>query len=50
MELSGFTMEVDVHMRINVEKLMFQHITWQEDCLVITLATSKCDQTGEGAS
>ena len=32
---------------IDVNKLMFQHITWREDYLVIT---SKCDQTGEGAS
>ena len=30
---------------VNVDKLMFQHITWREDCL---LAMPKCDQTGEG--
>jgi len=35
---------------INVDKLMFQHIIWREDCLVFTLPVSKCDQTGESVS
>jgi len=34
----------------SVGGLMLQHIRWKDDCLVITFAKSKCDQTGEGLS
>jgi hypothetical protein len=29
---------------------MLQHVDWREDCLVITLAKHKGDQSGEGLS
>jgi hypothetical protein len=34
----------------SVHGIMFHHITWKDDCLVITFPKSKCDQTGEGLS
>ena len=34
----------------SVAGIMFHHITWKDDCLVITFPKSKCDQTGEGLS
>lgn len=34
----------------SVGTIMFQHISWKDDSLLITFAKSKCDQTGEGLS
>lgn len=35
---------------INIDRSMFQHITWREDCMVINIVVSKTDQTREGVS